>query len=423
MLTPIHRVLGHPPSGLTWELIVEAVEAQVEETADLDWKQSVYDHRNPRWQDEAAKDIAAMANSGGGWIVFGVAEDTDTSGAADITGTTWGQEDQQRMLRVAYTKIGPPVVGLEFHVISDPSAAQARRVVLMRVPDSADRPHLARSGEAAFTAPVRNGPHTVFMTDRDIERAFRDRFALSAEQEASLQALYEETAQHLDHQAAVSFVLVAVPVEPRHSSSEIDDRTLTEIFTPTFLGDFYAIPGNAPGSMWSTGDVRRGYRRWTRRSRERNRPAYRAIHENGTVQAGFRLGGLMEGEAAAPYYPVGEPNHCMSEHVEHALVESVAILRKWAIRLEVTGGYRVRTGLVGQRDQPIYIRTTEGWTNFLLDVDHAEPIHRFHPVTGEVDPLGPVEDLVPVVGEIALDLVNQGGVRHLRALRAPGADR
>ena len=74
MFTPIHRALGLEAGNATIDLIQQAVDHGVEETADLDWKQAVYDSRKPNWDEEAAKDIAAMANSGGGWIVFGVKE-------------------------------------------------------------------------------------------------------------------------------------------------------------------------------------------------------------------------------------------------------------------------------------------------------------------------------------------------------------
>lgn len=409
MLTPIHRALGRTPSPVTWELLEEGLREQVQEQADLDWKQTVYDHRDPKWQDEAAKDIAAMANSGGGWIVFGIAEDRETSAATEITGVTWGQSDEQRLLRVAYTRIGPPVLGLEFTVVQDPSADASRSVVLMRVPDSPERPHLARKGGDAFVAPVRNGARTDFMADQGIERAFRERFALRAEREESIQALYEETAEHVNPATAVCFVLVAVPAQHRQNPTEIDAAALHALFTQTQAGMFYnpRLPVSSPWRL-DTGNVRRGRRLWTMRTSERDRPTFRAVHEDGTVQTAFRLGGVRRDLSEAP-------SHCMSVHVEHALMESLALTRKWAAHQDIQGGYRVRTGLVARLDEPIHVRSTDTFGQ-TLDVEQAEPIHRFHPVTVELDPLGAVDDLVPVVAEVALDLINQGGVRYLMAI-------
>ena len=172
MFTPIHRALGLEAGNATIDLIQEAVDHGVEETADLDWKQAVYDSRKPNWDEEAAKDIAAMANSGGGWIVFGVKESGGTNAACEITPIGWSAAEQQRILRTAYAKIGPPVVGIEFYNIPCGDEGDGS-VVMMRVPDSADAPHFARKGDNAFVAPRRNGPHTVYMSDREIERGFR----------------------------------------------------------------------------------------------------------------------------------------------------------------------------------------------------------------------------------------------------------
>lgn len=72
MFTPIHRALGLEAGNASIDLIQQAIDHGVEETSDLDWKQAVYNSRKPNWDEEAAKDIAAMANSGGGWIVFGI---------------------------------------------------------------------------------------------------------------------------------------------------------------------------------------------------------------------------------------------------------------------------------------------------------------------------------------------------------------
>ena len=76
--------------------------------------------------NEAAKDIAAMANSGGGWVVFGVAEDSETSAAMDISPIQWNADMQQRILRVTYVRIGPPVLGLEFFPL--PATERGRRL-------------------------------------------------------------------------------------------------------------------------------------------------------------------------------------------------------------------------------------------------------------------------------------------------------
>jgi hypothetical protein len=71
--TALHRLLGRPPGPLTDEMIDEAVSQGVAETDDLDWKSSL-PPAGGLPQTDFPKDIAAMANSGGGVIAYGVTE-------------------------------------------------------------------------------------------------------------------------------------------------------------------------------------------------------------------------------------------------------------------------------------------------------------------------------------------------------------
>jgi predicted HTH transcriptional regulator len=71
--TPLHRLLGRAPAPLSDEMIDEAVSQGIAETDDLDWKFK----RPPakgKTETDYPKDIAAMANSGGGMIVYGITE-------------------------------------------------------------------------------------------------------------------------------------------------------------------------------------------------------------------------------------------------------------------------------------------------------------------------------------------------------------
>ena len=142
------------------------------------------------------------------------------------------------------------------------------------------------------------------------------------------------------------------------------------------------------------------------------------VHEDGKVTASRPLGYPDYDQPQAPYRPMGEPNHCMSAMVEESLAETVDLIRRVAQQLEVHGGYTLRVGLASKSTDPIYIRTTEGGTNFMLSLDSATAIHDFQAITEDFDPLEAVDDLLPFVRNVCLDLINQGGVRFLKVLRA-----
>lgn len=71
---------GSQPQPLTWEMIVRVVEQGLTEQPDLDWKCTGYGPPHNEW-DELAKDVAAMANTGGGLIVLGVRDEHVTAAA------------------------------------------------------------------------------------------------------------------------------------------------------------------------------------------------------------------------------------------------------------------------------------------------------------------------------------------------------
>lgn len=414
VFSPIHRALGVPAGEISLGIIEQAIENRVEESADLDWKQQVYNPQNPKWEEEAAKDIAAMANSGGGWIVFGVAEDKARNAASELTPVSWSATTQQQILRVAYAKIGPPVLGIEFHVVTTENGD----VVAMRVPDSRDAPHFARKGDNAFSAPRRNGPHTVFMSDREIERGFRERFQYSDDRERNLQDKFGRVSQALKPSDGVFIAMAALPLEPRIHAKSPGQDVIRELVSRQPIPELILDQNSC--CRWNLGQVRIGMRQWVVRSDPEERVKCQIfLYDDSTVLAAYQLGNLTDRDEAKPSYPVGLPNHCMSQHVESAVINFITVLRGHAEERHANGGFRIRTGLIGAADKPIYIRTTEERSHFLVSEKSAVPISVFEPVTIELDPLSPPLEMLPQVNDLARDLINQGGVKDLKIIADP----
>lgn len=417
MFTPIHRALGLEPGNISIDLLVKAVECSVEETGDLDWKRVAYDSRRPGWDEEAAKDIAAMANSGGGWIVFGIEEDGDKNTASKIAPISWSAADQQRILRAAYAKIGPPVVGLDFHQI-ECGDEDSGSIVMMRVPDSADAPHFAKKGDDAFVAPRRNGPHTVYMSDREIERGFRERFQHADDQERLLQDRYERACEGLRPEDGVFLAVAAIPYEPVSAQGPSSKQRVLEYVSNSRMPELYR-QSNAH-SWWNIGEIKKGLRQWVLRN---NRSSWgkcrHCLYDDATVLASYRVtlqGGL--------YSATRDPdedlrNHCLSDDIETAVIDFLTLLRSHAQERKAYGGFRIRAGLVGDSESPIFIRATENWGNRPLNVEYSEPISRFQSITTEFDPLADTDELLPIINDLALDIINQGGVQYLQVMAEP----
>lgn len=414
MFTPIHRALGLEPGNLTLELIEKAIEAGLEETADFDMKRVVPNLKEDKSKQEIAKDIAAMANSGGGWIIYGVGE-----GASDIAGSIhpceWTATEEQQMLTIAYTKIDPPVVGLEFNKISCGENSD-KKLVLMHIPDSADAPHFARAEKNNFSAPRRNGPHTKPMTYRDIERGFRERFQRGAEQEKTLQDYFEQAAEALNPEQGVFLAIAAVPVTPKISATPVSEESMYQYanqkLNPEFLHNFehtmreIGFPPNP--------EVKKGYRRWLIRTNVNSKVQYRKYFcDDGSMLVSYQLGHIKRGNEL--FYDESKKNHCFSKHIEFVIADFMSLLRSYSQGHKVYGMYRIRAGLVGSSDAPITIRTISNFDQ-VLDESYSEPIKRFQPVSTFIDPLAPIEDILPSLRTLALDIVNQGGIQNLQVI-------
>lgn len=420
MLTPIHRALGIEPGNLTMNDINQVIAEKVEETADLDWKESVYDNRDPNWSEEAAKDIAAMANSGGGWIVFGIGDDRKNNAASSVNPIQWAAGNERKILNVAYSKIGPPVVGVEFFKIPCGENPNEGYVVLMHVPDSADAPHFARKGDDAFRAPRRNGSHTVFMTDRDIERGFRERFQRGVEQEKTLQGYFEQAAEALNPEQGVFLAIAAVPVTSRTSAELIPEAIIAGYKEQLPIPDLKRSNLMELGIKisWNKYPTHiKNFRKWIIRNKSIESTAYsKKLHDDGSLECSYQF--MLDSETREDdlYYPVGAPNHCRSIDIEEALIDFISLLRAHAQERQTYGGFNIRAALVGSAENPIIIRAmlADGFT--IGSEKNVEPIKRFQPVSTYIDPLAPIEDILPPLRTLALDIVNQGGIQNLQVI-------
>lgn len=418
VFTPIHRALGLPAGDLSEDLYRQAIEHHIRESADLDWKRKPYDPKNTSSREELAKDVAAMANSGGGWIVFGMAEDNQNDAARAIHPIEWTARDERRTREVCYQQIAPPVQGIEFYPVDVGSG----KIVAMRIPDSADAPHFSRKGDDAFRAPRRSGAHTVSMSDREIERAFRERFQHAHEREQSLADAFDQASQALSREDGVFLALAALPMEPAISRFSLTKANVNEMQRDDPIN---ALWSGKPDARWQLGDVRVGLRQWVIRNYGFESWTFRkCLWHDGTVLGAYQLGGVMMDWDRRDEYPVDGPNHCRSVDIEAGVVDFVTLMRRHALERQVNGGYRVRAGLIGPKGKPIFIRGLDPEDHTFLDsAQQSVPINRFQPVSTIFDPLAEISEVIPHMNDLARDLINQGGIQALDVMALPNQDK
>lgn len=428
MFTPIHQALGFKPGNLSIDLVNAAVAARLQESSHLDWKRDLYSHnsqgqreKQKPWQEEAAKDIAAMANSGGGWIFFGVQEDPKTGSAREIWPIDWNPSEEQKLRQVAWNQVSPPVTKIEFFPLP---AEDEKFVLAMRVPDSTRTPHLAMK-EGSFRAPIRNGSHTEFMRESDIEKAYRRRFNRIEDEEKHLQTIFDYVSSTMGPDCGLRFVAVATPNEKHCLSQPLTDDELHQALSRLSpLLQLSTCDEPQRTASWESGNVRRSLRSWLIRAGGVHQSKH-FLYDDGSV-AYCRHIEMPEEKKLAPGTKAGLlKNQCRQKEVETCVIDFVSLLHWYAKIRCFEGGYRIRIGLVTGSTEPIYIRVMEpdpNPTGLVCPIEASDPIFWFENLTLEFDPLASSDELQVSTFELATDILNQAGISRTCAIQAPLKD-
>lgn len=410
--TSLHRAIGAGPQPLTNELLNDAVGAGAVETHDLEWKSELPPMKGLS-QTDFPKDVAAMANNGGGLIIYGVNEAQKAATArADVGELSEGYE---RALRsAAITAISPPIFCLSIHRLG--TETDGDRAVVVQVAASVDGPHLIYRNEL-FGAPIRNDSDTVWMKERQIEAMYRARFDERRHASEALDALYNDAVAGRDPGERAWLIAVAHPRVPSlQTRLTRDDVRL--VLERAYMHAFrYANrDGIHPFSNVAWQNPRPGLRRWVAVNdatgeHSKWKEAWISVHHDGSVTLAAAvgahrnsMGGTLEGHQVE------------SRAMECAVADFMALTRAAG---ESTGNdeYDLRVGMEWIGTEPLQILTIDG-SGFPYE-GVSTPLHRFAPVEVSVNARESDADFHRRLCDLALDCVNQGGISNLHAIESP----
>lgn len=407
--TALHRALGLPPGELTDDLLEKAVAAGVEETSDLDWKSELPPAKGLP-QTDFPKDIAAMANSGGGVIVYGVHESQKR--ATERVDVGEFSEVYERSLRsVAMTAITPPVVGLNIHRLE----TDGNRAVVVEVPASVEGPHLIYRNDY-FGAPVRNDSDTVWMKERQIEAMYRSRFEERRHATEALDALSSEASAGRDTDNRAWLVAVAHPRIPHFRDRLTRDEAVTVLEKAKALASNYAAGGTHPLDSVDRRNPRPGLRRWVAVNtasdeRWRWKESWASIHHDGSVTLAVVAGG--HHVYRAEYF---EGRQVTASAIECAIADFMALIKATAEAAH-NDEYDIRVGINWTGSDPLVILTMDTLGSTYDGV--STPLHRYTPVETTVNAAEPDLDYYWHVHDLARDCVNQGGISNVLMIQPP----
>lgn len=409
LFTPLHRLLGQEPGPLTATMIDQAIIEQIEEAEDLDWKSELPPERNLK-DGDFPKDVAAMANSGGGIIVYGVKEEQKKAIARCHAGTV-DESYERTIMRIGVSAITPPVFGLKIEKLGTTD----NQTLAVIVPPSTDIPHLVYQRDA-FQAPIRNGPDTEWMKEPQIEAMYRSRFNARQRDNEALTNIYSQTTQGLDTEERAWLVAVAIPSQPSiQGSYPTAPETLT-LFDETKRRVLqYSNRGHThPVDIVDYWNLRPGLRSWIAPSKKPGevmkwQDSRITIHHDGAITLATALGG----------FPYASDKYRPGQEIDNRTVE--AAVADFTALTQVVGNargipeYHIQLGI--ESDNPIPITMLKEEISGLSTVMGSLPIHSFIPIATALQTNTSPNEYLKQIQTIALDCVNQGGIQETVLIR------
>lgn len=413
----MHVALGEVTSSVDFALVERACEMSVPESTNLDWKQKLpltadaeVRKAKEHQQQELAKDIAAMANTGGGMIVYGVAEDRSpgTSAADHIEAVGVVDESTLRPIRqVAGSLIYPPVTGLQLLPVS-PSGRPADGVLILIVPDSPEAPHLVHPSNPRewFGAPYRHGPDTAWMVERQLATAFAARETGRRQRTASFNSRFDAFTSTLPGDPSTRWIVVqAVPDVPHPRPRDLTLLTANRLISRAWQSPLASQFG--PRELTDGMQTRRGVQRFTRRGQRPLTAASGAVargnvevHGDGSVVAAFTRDGAINGEGRQlTQVPIAD--------IESTALDFFALLWQTSQELSVASDYTVR--LAVHPSTEIFRRSDSTLVGQFQQWNENDRVYGYAPIDGPIITGEGLETALSSWIDLVTDAVNQAG--------------
>lgn len=386
-------------------MLDDAIAQKVPESTNLEFK-SEFPPMSGLPKTDYPKDIAAMANAGGGTILYGITEEQKC--AAGRCHVELSEVDERTLRQVAVSAITPPVLGLQIvRIDDDPS----QTCIAVTVPATLDGPHLVYRNDY-FGAPLRNDADTVWMREPQLEAMYRARFDRHRHLAEQLNDQYAQTLRGRDIDRRAWFVAVAIPSSPVMRSARMTRDEAQACFVKTAGPACKLAPRSAgPHPLESTDlhNPRPGFRGWVApsvvsESTEWAR-ASATVADTGTVSLAAALG-------ARPSAPgqLWPGNLIRLNDFECAIADFLGLVRSAADHFH-TSEYDVQIGLAwSETSDPLGLLVPDPMLSDLFrPPDGQNPMH-FVPVRTTLLANVADDEFRRQAFEIALDCVNQGGI-------------
>ncbi|MEU0001858.1 ATP-binding protein [Streptomyces microflavus] len=414
--TRLHEHLGRRPGPLTYDMVVDAVTDKLAESDDLDWKGELPNFvRKPGLWNEFAKDVAAMANTRGGLLIYGVSDEIE------LVGVDLSVVDEKQMRQAMRNAVQPYVSGVELVPLHAPDGGLD--VLVVDIPPSESAPHFQYGWEqkdkdrVTFNAPYRVKDDTFYMAEHQVARAYQDRFARQDSAGALLSAhLAHATDTVLDQSRGRSAWLVvgaclARPVPrlvPHPTQTDAQDSLFRARKIAGRLHDEYS-PASVMSRVLNSG-THVGLRRWVASNllvpdqRTSARGVMAELHHDGST--------ILCVEVSSDAHQLGDRIPVDTWLLNAAITDAVGIVEAFRLSrapdtsVDITATVAVTAA---DSERPALVPIGYQWGRSAVIEDCRHPA-RLLPASTELGPVADDEILRACVAELRSGLLNQFGV-------------
>jgi len=411
----IHEYLGRPPGPLEFAMVRKCADDSLAEADDLDWKEFVPKGHDPQAAAEFAKDVAAMANTRGGLIIFGVSDRP-----VAFKGIRLVDVNPDQYAKWVRNLVQPYLTGLELYDLVSDDGGEALFVV--DIPASELAPHSVAfdhtkdqaKAQYASVTPYRSGSHTEWMAEHQIARAYADRLARAADWQQAFDDLRDWTAESLEGRGGPGtawLIIVGRPTRPiPHSAPRLSREAAKAIIDSANNNPVITFQPKTPvlGLLAGYGYVKVGLNAWvvTNRAREgeqRIREVSVELQHDGSFVFIANLSKhTLRDESSLG---VGIVN---TDVVEQACLDMEALLLQIIRMQRIDSPMRVQACVMSEANQPLQYASPDFSGYSLASSSPALP--RLRPVTAEV-PAGAVgEHIKNAAADLAAGILNQFGL-------------
>lgn len=209
----------------------------VSESYDLEFKGELYGG-NDKAKRDLAGDVAALANTAGGVLLLGVAED-DQARAAELPGVALSDSEVLRYRNIVADQVHP-LPTFDIRQIEDPNQP-GHGFLMIAVPRSPSAPHGVLVNEG-LRYPRRNGASIIYLTEAEVAAAYQDRFTRRQTRHDDLLRYERDLINRLDTSDQTYAVVTLVP--DLSGDFTLDTKTLRAFREETIDKDLLVVPRN-----------------------------------------------------------------------------------------------------------------------------------------------------------------------------------